>query len=580
MTLALSPSDDSLPFTARLVHRLSARAAERGSSTRRGFLARAAIVGAAVATNPVRYLLRPGTAYAQVTGCGDGNGCGTGWTVFCVTVAGNRGKNTCPPGSFAAGWWKADNSAYCKGRARYYIDCNRLPSQPGSCGCVSCYSQPGSCDQRRYCCNNFRYGQCHQEIAGVTPVVCRIITCTPPWQWDPRCTTSSRTDNRTAFHTAPELAPMGASDISIKYQDLGLLGSRLGRSTTSEYDAAGGGRRTDFEQGTIFFRAAEGAHEVLTPIRDAWATYGGPAGFLGYPVSDSVPVADGLRNDFAGGGSIGWSAVTRAHLVLGAIRAHWLSLGAAAGPLGYPMSEEEAAPRDGRQSRFQNGTITWRPDLAAHAVSGVIHQRWQALGGAAGVLGYPLTDELGTGDTRGRVSWFEAGGIFATATTGAHDVQNPTLSAWYRYGGPTGTLGYPGADSVALPEGGQWTRFERGSVVSRPDIGDRVVRGAVHVKYLELGGPTGALGVPVTDEAGTGDRRGQVSWFQSGAIFWTAATGAHEVHNPILTEWYRRGGPTGPLGYPVADTERPLGAEVSRFERGTITYDILTGGFS
>ena len=35
------------------------------------------------------------------------------------------------------------------------------------------------------------------------PVVCRVATCTPPWRYDPSCTTSSATDNRTVNHGAP-----------------------------------------------------------------------------------------------------------------------------------------------------------------------------------------------------------------------------------------------------------------------------------------------------------------------------------------------------------------------------------------
>ena len=31
----------------------------------------------------------------------------------------NGGANTCPPGSFVAGWWKMGNSAFCRGDARY-----------------------------------------------------------------------------------------------------------------------------------------------------------------------------------------------------------------------------------------------------------------------------------------------------------------------------------------------------------------------------------------------------------------------------------------------------------------------------
>src|SRR6185437_14985412 len=53
------------------------------------------------------------------------------------------------------------------------------------------------------CCNQFRYGQCHQELACVGPVVCRVASCRPPWEVDPTCTTASATANATALHTAP-----------------------------------------------------------------------------------------------------------------------------------------------------------------------------------------------------------------------------------------------------------------------------------------------------------------------------------------------------------------------------------------
>lgn len=103
-------------FAQRLVHR--AAAALGGSrTTRRSFLTRTAVVGSALAVGPIDFLLKPGTAYGYVCGT-----CSDGWTAFCCTIM--DGKNVCPPNSFVAGWWKADNAAYCCGAARYIIDCN------------------------------------------------------------------------------------------------------------------------------------------------------------------------------------------------------------------------------------------------------------------------------------------------------------------------------------------------------------------------------------------------------------------------------------------------------------------------
>jgi hypothetical protein len=197
-------------FAERVVQRVSARLGHRFS--RRSFLVRTAVVGSALAVNPLRYLLRPGTAYASL--CGPAADCGSGWTAMCCTI--NGGRNTCPPGSIPAGWWKVDNSGFCSGGPRYYIDCN---STCGPCGCGSsgicgpscwtcgCHCASGTCDQRRVCCNEFRYGQCHQEVRCVGSVVCRVITCAPPWRFDPACTTASATSFATALHDAPCLHP-------------------------------------------------------------------------------------------------------------------------------------------------------------------------------------------------------------------------------------------------------------------------------------------------------------------------------------------------------------------------------------
>ena len=192
--------------------------------TRRSFLVRTAVFGSALAVNPLRYLLRPGSAYASL--CGPDASCSSGWTAFCCTV--NGGKNTCPPGSVPAGWWKADNSSFCHSGPRYYIDCN---SSCGACGCdaagmcapgcatCSCHCASGTCDERFTCCNQFRYGQCNQDLGCVGPIVCRVVTCIAPWYFDETCTTTSATANATALHDAPCLHAFSSSVLAFGAAD-------------------------------------------------------------------------------------------------------------------------------------------------------------------------------------------------------------------------------------------------------------------------------------------------------------------------------------------------------------------------
>ncbi|MEZ5134675.1 MAG: hypothetical protein R2699_06350 [Acidimicrobiales bacterium] len=192
MTIEMQPRPSGKPtLSERIVRRLS----ELGPKhSRRSFFTRAAVAGSALAVNPLNYVLKPGTAYAQTT-CGPGATCGEGWSVFCCTI--NNGQNACPPGSFVAGWWE-DSSSYCGGGPRYIVDCNQMCGEP-----CTCYCPTGTCDNRRTCCNQFRYGQCHQEITCAGPVRCRMVMCVPPWQFDASCTTASATDNRTGEHNAP-----------------------------------------------------------------------------------------------------------------------------------------------------------------------------------------------------------------------------------------------------------------------------------------------------------------------------------------------------------------------------------------
>jgi hypothetical protein len=183
-------------------------------TSRRGFLAKATVTATAMSVAPVDLLLKPGSAYAAICECAPGFNCSCsdlccdGYTQFCCTI--NNGVNACPPGTFAGGWWKADGSAYCSG-ARYYIDCMGICQ---GCGCgggsfcpgcdgLICECALGECTNRHVGCAEFRYGQCHQEIACSGRISCRVVSCTPPWQIDPTCSSVAQTDESTANHFAP-----------------------------------------------------------------------------------------------------------------------------------------------------------------------------------------------------------------------------------------------------------------------------------------------------------------------------------------------------------------------------------------
>ena len=104
--------------------------------------------------------------------------------------------------------------------------------------------------------------------------------------------------------------PAVVGEIEAKYVSLGGCTSILGAPTTYEQGTPDGvGRYSVFDQGSIYWTPSLGAHEVHGRIRDAWAAAGWEAGELGYPTSDEYAVAGGRRSDFQHG-SITWTSAT------------------------------------------------------------------------------------------------------------------------------------------------------------------------------------------------------------------------------------------------------------------------------
>ena len=88
---------------------------------------------------------------------------------------------------------------------------------------------------------------------------------------------------------------------------------------------------------------------------------------------------------------------------------------------------------------------------------------------------------------------------------------------------------------------------------------------------------------PVNDETATpGGGIGRYNHFQGGSIYWTPATGAHEVHGAIRKLWAGMGWERSFLGYPTSDelsTEDGLG-RYSEFQHGSIYWRPTTGALA
>lgn len=141
--------------------------------------------------------------------------------------------------------------------------------------------------------------------------------------------------------------------------------------------------------------------------------------------------------------------------------------------LGPPVDEgagsEEGPMPDGRgRSRdFKNGSIYWTPEHGAFEVHGDIRIKWAELGGHGGILGYPVTNELGCGPGEGRFNHFEGGSIYWRADIGPHEVHGPIRDKWAEMGWQDSRLGFPKSD-VNTSGDRQGQTFQNGTITWTP----------------------------------------------------------------------------------------------------------------
>ena len=138
-----------------------------------------------------------------------------------------------------------------------------------------------------------------------------------------------------------------------------------------------------------------------------------------------------------------------------------------------------------------------------------IHFHYLAHGGAAGVLGTPTSEEQdvpGPEASRGRIRHFR-GAVYGT-----------------EHGRPIRTPEEKVPASCHQPDD-SGTTIES-TVAWSAETGAHAVHGEIRALWLHLGGASGDLGYPTSDEMPTADGHGRRNQFQGGEIWWHPETGA------------------------------------------------------
>ena len=256
-------------------------------------------------------------------------------------------------------------------------------------------------------------------------------------------------------------------------------------------------------------------------------------------------------------------------------------------PLGVVASAEYAAG-DGRCQDYTNGVICSSPTAGLHEVRGAIAAAYQAAGGPKGRLGLPVTDEVPLGDAAGGAhsDFNGANGpsIYWSPSSGAHLVQGAIKAEWQAMGGATGQIGYPTTDELTNADGvGKHNDFNgpaAPSIYWSASAGAHFVWGAIKIEWVGRGAERG-LGYPTTDEVcGLRDGGCAEHFSNSASVYFSPATGAHALTGAIRDKYAALGWQDGRLGYPTVDQFGPLatgGGYGQHFQGGEIYYTAATG---
>ncbi|MEO9220894.1 MAG: NlpC/P60 family protein [Mycobacteriaceae bacterium] len=146
---------------------------------------------------------------------------------------------------------------------------------------------------------------------------------------------------------------------------------------------------------------------------------------------------------------------------------------------------------------------------------------------------------------------------------------------WQSQGADSGWLSSCRNDENSVP-GGRVEAFVGGAIYWSPQTGARSVKGAIRSYFNTMGASASFLGLPVTHETPTPTWVGAFNHFQGGSIYWSPASGVHEVHGAIRDAWAGQSWERDWLGFPTSDEYSVDNGRRSDFQGGSIVWDSRT----
>lgn len=368
--------------------------------------------------------------------------------------------------------------------------------------------------------------------------------------------------------TQGELA-RATTAIDAEYQAQGgAAGLGAPASGMLRISANGGGYGKAYAGGSIYWNSAVGAKTVRVGVyRDLYFAADGANGWLGWPITNVLTLADGTAQAFTGG-SI-YSGPAGAFVVSGAVRDAYFAQGGATGPYGWPTSGFTCAGTFCQQV-FSGGAVLLSGDTTSNVMEPFMSAYWAA-GGRLGGWGFPSSGliRLASG---GQAQIFAGGSVYALpgAKAGAaYLVGGPIRDEYFRWNGADGKLGYPLGSQSCTPALCQ-QEFEHGWILWSSADGARIGAPEIDAAYAASATILGAR-IPSSFFWYSYGGGGMAELFANGSIFFKRGVGAFAVSGRVRDGYFAAGGAAGRYGWPTGAMSCASGTCTQTFEGGTIT---------
>ena len=290
-------------------------------------------------------------------------------------------------------------------------------------------------------------------------------------------------------------------------------------------------------------------------------------GNVGYSKLGTIrAIAKAQGSSPQGGSSSAPSTVPQDHPGAVALRS---ALGAN-GWIGAATSGVQASAKGGVFQRFEHGVGYWSPATGAQFVGEPVLSAWGAYGYQTGSMGYPRSGGVaGVGGSRHQI--FEGGIAYWRPGGRVSFIRGPILTGWGAAGWERSWLGLPTSNEIASTKGGVFQRFEHGVGYWSPATGAQFVGEPVLSAWGAYGYQTGSMGYPRSGGvAGVGGSRHQI--FEGGIAYWRPGGRVSFIHGSILNAWAASGWEHSKVGLPTGRAVRQAdGTTTQTFEKGSIS---------